>query len=64
MNIDMAIFLKSAINQSVTIDICYTVLCRNMMTDIQNGANIHLRLQIGYSSHRTACQEARSFIAV
>jgi hypothetical protein len=54
MDIDMAIFLKPAMNQSVTVDICYTVLYRNMMTDIQSEANIHLRLHIGYSWHHTA----------
>ena len=54
LDIDMAIFLKPAINQSVTVDICYTALYRNMKTNIQSGANIHLRLQIGYSCHLTA----------
>jgi len=54
MNIDMAIFLKPTINQSVTVDICYTVLYQNVMTDIQSGANIYLCLQIGYSYHLTA----------
>jgi len=38
MDIDMAIFLKPAVNQSVTVDICYTVLYRNKTTNIQSGA--------------------------
>jgi len=64
MDIDTVMFLKPTINQSVTIDICYTVFCRNIMTDIQSGTNIQLRLQIAYSCHPTAFWEGRSFIDI